>query len=174
MPFILELLKFLLPSLVLLALVYFLIKSFLKHEQHKADTDRKKHSDNLTIPIRLQAYERLILLLERFKTSGLIMRNNKPGMTAQDLHNALLLNIRDESEHNLSQQLYVSGQTWEMVKNAREETVKLINTTASKLDQEANATELSQNLLVADIDQSNQVIENALKFIKTEAQKELM
>lgn len=174
MAFILELLRFLLPSLVLLALVYVLLRSYLKHEEQKATAERKKHGDNVTIPLRLQAYERLILLLERFKMSGLIMRNNLPGMTAQDLHNALLLNIRDESEHNLSQQLYVSAQTWEMVKNAREETVKLINTTASKLAKETTATELAQNLLIADIDQSNLVIENALNFIKVEAQKELM
>ena len=174
MAFILELLRFLLPSLVLLALVYFLLRSYLKHEEQKATSERKKHGDSITIPLRLQAYERLILLLERFKMSGLIMRNNQPGMSAADLHNALLTNIRDESEHNLSQQLYVSAQTWEMVKNAREETVKLINTTASMLAKETTATELAQNLLIADIDQSNLVIENALNFIKNEAQKELM
>ncbi len=84
-------------------------------------------------PIKLQAYERIVLFLERISTESLIMRTVKPGMTAQQLHSALIANIRSEYEHNLSQQIYMSNEAWEMVKNAKGTVIRIINNIATKL-----------------------------------------
>ncbi len=82
-------------------------------------------------PRKIQACERLSLFLEGISPDLLMVRVYKPGMNSVDLHGALLSNIRTEYEHNLSQQLYVSAPTWLLIKNAKEEIIRLINLSIS-------------------------------------------
>jgi len=67
----------------------------------------------------LQAYERLILLMERITPDNLIMRIDSTGMNTNEFHLELLSNIRAEFDHNISQQLYVSDLVWQDVYNAK-------------------------------------------------------
>ena len=98
------------------------------------------------LPIRLQAYERLALLLERISPESIIMRVNKPGMTAKQLHSELLSSIRAEFDHNISQQVYISNEAWEHVTSARGKVIHLINTAADQVKDEATALILSQQI----------------------------
>ena len=77
--------------------------------------------------------------------------------------------MRSEFDHNLSQQLYVSPKAWELVRNAREETIKRINTAAMKLKPEATSADLASAILIDDIDASQSAVKNALDQLKSEA-----
>lgn len=164
---LLEILKYLLPSLVVLGTAYFLLKLFLENEQKKRTSDIKLAGYKIVTPIRLQAYERIVLLLERISPDSLVMRVHKPEFSALQLQNALILNIRDEFEHNLSQQVYVTSQAWELVRNAKEDMIKLVNTAAAKLNDNASALELSQKIF--ELSLGDRIItKSALEFIKNE------
>lgn len=167
----LEILKYILPSLVVLATTYFLVKTFLLHEENNKALQLKAEVQKDSLAVRMQAYERLVLLLERLQPAGLLLRTNQPGMNAGSMHSALLQAIRDEYDHNLSQQLYVSSKAWEMVKNSREESIKLINTAGALVQQEASAAELAQQILIQDMETSNAVTDQAIEFLKKEARE---
>jgi hypothetical protein len=164
-----ELLKYTVPSLVVLAAAYYLLKMFLDKEAEKSQMQIKVDLQKISLPVRMQAYERLVLLLERIEPAGLLVRTNTPGMTALQLQSALVQSIRSEFEHNLSQQLYVSTKVWEMVRNAREETIKRINTSAMKLPAEATSADLASLILINDIDAEQSAVKGALDLLKEEA-----
>ena len=138
-----EILKIILPSLIVMATSYFLIKSVLEndtkrkeveevHQSKQKYMDVKMKNKELIMPVRLQAYERIVLFLERISPYSLIMRLHRPGMTVQQLQTELIRAIRDEFEHNLSQQLYMSSKAWGYVKTAKDETTKLVNTESNR------------------------------------------
>ncbi len=164
-----ELIKYTVPSLVVFATAYYLLKMFLEKEAEKVQMQMRLDVQKISLPIRMQAYERLVLLLERIEPAGLLVRSNLPGMNASQLQSALIQNIRSEFEHNLSQQLYISTKAWEMVRNAREETIKRINNAAMKLTPEATATDLASLILINDIDSEQSAVKGALDLLKAEA-----
>ena len=107
----------------------------------------KSKTQNMVTPIRLQAYERIVLFLERISLENIVMRSYQGGKTAKMLQSSLLKSIREEYEHNLSQQVYVSNKTWAMVKAAKEETIKNINYAAEQVGEDASAMDLSKLIL---------------------------
>jgi hypothetical protein len=164
-----DLLKYILPALVVLATAYYLLKMLLDNEAEKTQMQMRLDVQKITLPVRMQAYERLVLLLERIEPAGLLVRTNIPGMTAAHLQSALIQSVRSEFDHNLSQQLYVSTKAWEMVRNAREETIKRINSAAIKLTPEATSTDLASLILINDMDAEQSTVKGALDFLKAEA-----
>lgn len=164
-----ELLKYTIPALIVLAAAYYLLKMFLDKESEKSQLQLRMDVQKISLPVRMQAYERLVLLLERIEPSGLLVRTNMPGMSALQFQSALIQAVRSEFDHNLSQQLYVSPKAWELVRNAREETIKRINTAAMKLKPEATSADLASAILIDDIDASQSAVKNALDQLKSEA-----
>jgi len=164
---LLEILKYVLPSLVVLAAAYYLIKLFLDNEQKKRASDIKMAGYKIITPIRLQAYERLILFLERVSPESLVMRLHKPELSSLQFQTMLILAIREEFEHNLSQQVYMSSQAWELVRNAKEDLIKIVNTAATKLKDNATSTDLSQKIFELSLGEKL-VIKTALEFLKNE------
>lgn len=154
MDLFLEILKYLLPSVIVLVTTWYLVRAFLSQEEKKTQWQLKSEVQKSALPVRLQAYERLVLLLERIEPAGLILRTSHAGMNAASLHQALVQTVRDEFDHNLSQQLYVSAKVWEMVRNSREEVIKLINTSMAELVQDSPASELAGKILMKDIEQT--------------------
>ncbi len=165
-----EVIQYSLPALLVLLTALLLIKNFLKdsESQRKAELMMKGHE--ITLPLRLQAYERIVLFLERISIDSLLMRNNQPGMNSRQLHSELLSAIRNEYEHNLSQQVYMSAQAWEMVKNARAQMIKVINTAAEKVNPALPAIELNKQILENIGEYSKSPTQTAIDFIKTEIQ----
>ncbi len=164
-----ELLKYTVPSLVVLAAAYFLLKLLLDREAEKTRMQMRLDVQKVSLPVRMQAYERLVLLLERIEPAGLLVRTNMAGMNASQFQSALTQAIRSEFDHNLSQQLYVSTKAWEMVRNAREETIKRINTAAMKLTPESSSADLASLILINDIDAEQSAVKGALDLLKSEA-----
>ena len=97
--------------------------------------------------LQLQAYERLVILADRIAIPNLISRNSQPGLAKTDMQILLTQTIKQEFDHNLSQQIYVSADAWEAVRNLKEQNIHLINQVASILPAEANGLDLNKRLL---------------------------
>jgi len=166
----LELLKYTLPALVVFATAYFLIKAMLVKEEKKMKLEVFLNNQKAITPIRLQAYERLIILLERIHPESLVVRENQPDMTNQQLHQVLLGMIRGEFEHNLSQQLYVTPQAWMLIKNAKESLVQLVNAEALQLVPSDSSINLSKAIIEAYMQDKKSAHAEAIAFLKEEVQ----
>jgi len=105
---ILEVLKYTLPALIVFLTAYFLIRAFIRNDQDKRKHEIVLQNQKNVTPVRLQAYERVILFLERISLESLIMRTSKQGMTSKQIQTSMLNTIRAEFEHNLSQQVYIT------------------------------------------------------------------
>ncbi len=137
----------LIPAGAVFAATYFVIKKFTEGEQKRRDYELRKSQMNITTPIRLQAYERVIIFLERIEPTNLVLRTNKAGMSAPMLYSELIKTVKTEYEHNISQQIYVSTNAWHLVKTSKEETLKLINISIGKVADTAKSQELAQIIL---------------------------
>jgi hypothetical protein len=142
-----EILKYLLPSIVLYFIAKLIITAIMKNEEKKREDLKTAGNSQITLPLRLQAYERLILLLERISPAQVINRTLQPGMTVYHFQLLLVQSIREEFEHNVAQQIYVSTAGWTMIKSAKEEIIRIINTTASETNSTDNAGELAKAIL---------------------------
>jgi len=158
--------------------LFFLLWYYLKQKNgHKPAGNETGPTGSLTsevtrviLPLRLQALERFVLFLERIHPSNLVMRLNNPDLTAAQLQTLLVRTIREEFEYNLSQQLYLSQQTWELIKNAKEEMVALINQAAAKSGDESMAEALVKNVFEMVIEKGKLPTELALDEVRKEFQ----
>lgn len=100
-----------------------------------------------TIPLQLQAYERLVVLCERIALPSLISRVSQPDLSAREMQAFLIENIKQEFEYNASQQVYVSPVAWEAVRNLKDQNMLVINQLAAVLPAEARARDLNRKLL---------------------------
>ncbi len=156
------------PALLVLITAYFSIRQSFKNEWDKRRNEIALANSKTITPIRLQAYERLTLFLERISVESLIMRTNKAGIDAKTLQSALLATIRAEFDHNLAQQIYVSPQLWEVLKNAKTNTIKLINTSAEKLPPKSSGSDFSKFLLEAVMEMDKEATKVAIDYLKSE------
>lgn len=166
-----EILKIVLPALLVFLAGYLALVAMIKNDANRRKSELVFNNIKVTLPIRLQAYERLILLLERISPESIIVRVNKKGMLASDLQAALLGTIRAEWEHNLSQQLYVSNEAWEMVRNAKENIVKLINISSDHVNPNETALVLSQKILETMVELDTNPVSYAVDFLKKEVKE---
>ncbi len=166
-----EIVKIVLPSAIVFLTAYYLVKNFLDHESRKRVVDLKLANQTVITPVRLQAYERVVLFLERINPSSMVMRLNKIG-GAQAFQSELLKTVRTEFEHNLSQQIYMSTKSWDAVVKAKEETIKLINVAATRVNTESSAMELAQAIVGVSSQLTELPTKAAIDFIKKEIGKE--
>lgn len=150
---------------------YKVIKAYFKSQQKaqllQIKLDERQEVLRLVTPIRLQAYERMALFLERISPNSLILRCFQPGMDMKLLQGVMTKNIRDEWEHNLSQQVYLSSEAWNRIRDAKEQMINLVNSSAVQLDGKANPADLA-GAIFATAAQSQTPTDEALEFLKTE------
>lgn len=169
---LLEILKYILPSIIVLITAYLVLKTFLQAEHEKKQLEVRVENFKTALPIRLQAYERLALFLERISPNTLIHRVHKPGMNARDMQLGLISNIRLEFEHNLAQQIYVSAPTWHMIVQVKEEIVSIVNRCAVDLPEAASGKDLSRRILEYFINNEQSMpTQKALDTLKNEVKK---
>ena len=148
------------------AIATFILLQLLKMK--KAENQRgpavelKVNALKIIMPLKVQAYERFLLYLERVQLPVLVKRVYVPGIEKGVFHLELLQNVREEFEHNLAQQLYVSNSTWNAVKNAKEELVNQINSTFEQLKDEEDVSILAQTLVAL----PNPSVEQAVAVLK--------
>jgi hypothetical protein len=170
MDYLLDLLKIILPAGIVLYGMYLVVVSFLSKEREKLLVDLKTQHTQVVLPIRLQAAERLCLLLERVTPNNLVRRSNPSQFSAAELHPMLLSEVREEFNHNLSQQVYFTEDTWEAVRRAIEDVITLLNLSRQSLEPEASGMELAKAIFAQSLDQKNDAITFALRKVKSEIQ----
>lgn len=162
---------------VLIGIIVLLIAGFVFYliYQNKKD-DRKKvgsgEIDNSTRTLRLQAYERLTLLVDRIALPNLISRVNQQGVSARDMQLLLTRSLKEEYDYNITQQIYVSAEAWNAVKNLKEQNMLVVNQLASALP--PNATGLDLNKLLLEYlmtDKKGQLHEVVSEVLSYEAKK---
>lgn len=126
---------------------FLLLRHFSAERKMDTQIKIKLKNRDITLPMRLQAHERLILLMERITPENLVFRVHKPGMTALMLQTELLKTIRTEFDHNTSQQLYTSVEVWQMIKKTKEEIIKLINLSADQMKESSTSMDLCKVIL---------------------------
>lgn len=152
----------------ILALLISLFILFSSKEKAVATTE----PDFSTKPLKLQAYERLVLLCERISLPNIISRTNQPGLSARDMQFMLIENIKQEFEYNASQQIYVSPKAWEAVRNLRDQSLLIINSIAKTLPADAKANDLNKGLLEVIMNQENAALHTmTLTTLNEEAKK---
>ena len=142
----LEIMKYVLPSFITFGATYFVMKKFLDSEHRKQLLMLRKETQSDTINLRLQAFERLILFLERSALDKLVLRLHKPGMSAKLLQSEIVRTISEEFNHNLTQQVYISSTSWDIIKKAKDETLKVVNLAGAQMQPNSNAADLGQKI----------------------------
>ena len=128
----------------------------------------------ITLPIRLQAYERMCLFLERISPNNLIVRLNGSATQAIEFQQILMHEVREEFNHNLSQQVYMSHEAWEKIRGAQQEVITLINQAASEVAPDAPPLDLAKKIFEKIIQENRNPTASALKFVKEEIQQEFI
>lgn len=130
----------------------------------KSQSEMRITVGKMVIPLKIQAFERLLLFLERSQLPVLVKRVYVPGASREAFHMALLQNVEEEFEHNIAQQLYVSPLLWKAVKRAKEELIGQINATFDKADQGTDVALIAQALVAL----PNPFVEQAVELLKKE------
>ncbi|MDR1667117.1 MAG: hypothetical protein LBS03_05425 [Bacteroidales bacterium] len=165
-----DILKITLPSVILLIAVVYVVGGFLHNSEKRQQLKVAATNRQIILPLRLQAYERLILFLERISPESILLRANYPDKSGEQLHQELLQTIRSEFEHNLSQQLYVSIDAWNSVKNAKNYTVSLINAAAKEMGDNVSAIELSRKIIGMTTEMEQLPAQKAINELKSDIQ----
>lgn len=139
-------------------------------EQH----EKAKTAPPATQPLQLQAYERLILLVDRIALPNVISRTSSAGLTARDMQLLLTQTIRTEFEYNVTQQIYVSHESWEAVRNLKDQNIMIVNQIASFLPAEATGQDLSRSVLEMLMQSPKASLHNVVADVLSYEAKKLM
>lgn len=162
---IFQLFAFLLPSIVVGAIAFYFFRMHTNNEEGRRRYLLHKDSQQNTLPIRLQAYERMALFLERIAIPSLIVRVAPKSTDKNDYESLLIRTIEKEFEHNLSQQIYLSDDCWNIIKAAKSATIQMIRKAA--LSETDSADKLREDILNQTMDKQSPS-GTALSFVKKE------
>jgi len=166
---LLEIVKLTLPGLVVFATVYTVLKQMTTQTQINRRAEQTAETRKVTVNLRLQAYERLSLYCERISIPNLLLRLRTENTSVHSLKWAMMQAIRQEFEHNITQQIYVSEQLWQILKLARDTTTEIIDQVASSLGPDADANAFVEALFDYLSRQEKDPLTTALVAIKREA-----
>ena len=171
MEYIISHLDFILPAVLVMMLAVYMLNKVLNHDHTRRVFEYKKSVAKEMVPLRMQAYERLALFLERMQPSNLLLRVQKPNMTSSVLHAVLLKTIRNEFNHNMSQQVYVSDAVWQLINKGKDQLTGVINQNVTSVSPDSDATELGKLILESSLEQQKWLIDEALVLLKEELRK---
>lgn len=166
-----EVLKYCVPALIVLLATWIVMHKLFNNEQQKREWELKRASQKEISPIRLRAYERLALMLERTQPEHMLMDLEVATMTVQQVQQRLLQTIRLEFDHNMSQQIYVSESVWEQIMVARGQMMAFVTAMAVQLPPESTSLDYAKVLLTAYSTNGETANEKALRALKEEAAK---
>ena len=145
--FLLELVKFTLAGIGTVYVAFYLIKPYLERSEKLQLMELKKSTTALTLPLRFQAYERLIVFVERVNPANMLVRLHGTQYSAHELHSLVVSEIREEFQHNVSQQIYVSERAWNVIKRVKDDTMSVITNAIKAMPENATGLELSKTVL---------------------------
>lgn len=167
-----DLLKITIPAGIVLYAMFLVIRTFLQKQNEEKLILLKTKNREISLPLRLQAYERMCLFLERINPDQLISRVQRPDQNVAELQLLLLREVREEFNHNLSQQVYMSIEAWNTIKSAKEETIMLINQAANSIEKEEKGILLAKSIYEIYANKNADSIAYSLEFLKTEIQSD--
>ena len=171
MEYLTDFLQLLVPAALVLYAVYLIVRSFLQKEFDKKLVDLKMSNNATIMPLRLQAYERICLLLERISPNNMLLRLSDPAYNALEFQQLVLKEIREEFNHNLSQQVYMSEEVWEKVRATVNEVIAIVNQASEGMTAEHNSVDLSQKIFEGMIALNRDPVGEALSQCKKEIHK---
>jgi len=163
-----EIIKYTLPALITGLTAYYLFRNFFEFQIRVKAAENKNSDRKITLPLRLQSYERLSLFCERISIPNLIMRLKSPEASAGSLQYSMMIAIQQEFEHNISQQIYVSDTLWQIIRLAKDNMMAVINEVGAKMDKKASADELTDALFKY-LAENQSATDTALVAIRREA-----
>ncbi len=169
-----DLLKLIIPASLVLYGMYLTVKLLLNREADRHRFDVQNRYAEAVVPVRLQAYERMVLFLERINPANLLLRLGGSASTVSELQQRLLQDIRDEYNHNLSQQVYMSQTAWDEIQAAMNDIITLINQASGNSHPGDPAIELSKQIFERVIQRDQQPTAKALAVVKEEIQKVIL
>ncbi len=161
-----ELIIYLFPAIITGGIAYLFFKKHTKNEEGRRRYLIQKEAQKTALPLRLQAYERMALFLERINPSSLLLRVSPINNDKQQYQQLLVANIEQEFEHNLSQQIYISDECWNVIKTAKSTTIQIIRSTADKTEIE-DADKLREIILTSLLEKASPS-DTGMAFIKNE------
>lgn len=163
--------KILIPASVVLYAAFLLVRSFIQKDIDLKKLEIRGRSIETVLPNRLHAYERMTLFLERMSPQNLLVRLNTGSVPAKEFQQVLLAEVRNEYNHNVSQQVYISEEVWELIKNAKEDLIVNINDAAGELGEGASSLDLSKKIFEKNMQKSVDPLAHALSELKREIQR---
>ena len=163
---IIEILAYTIPSLITGGVAYFLFESYFKDQQNTRRWLLQKDSQKDILPLRLQAYERMTLFMERINPSQLLVRIIPISDDKNEYTNYVIAQVEQEFEHNLAQQIYISDECWSIITTAKNATIQMIRL-AAKSEKVADANQLRE-VILSDLLEKTSPSSAGLAFIKNE------
>ena len=163
---IIDALLYALPALITGLIAYYFFKEHTKNEEGRRRFLLQKDMQINTMPLRLQAYERMVIFLERITPSKLLIRVVPTSSEKESYESLLIASVEQEFEHNLSQQIYVSDPCWNIICAAKNATIQLIRK-ASLLEKTNTANKLRE-VVLTEMMEKRAPSDAALSYIKQE------
>jgi len=148
--------------------IYMIVTTVAEKVFEKQRLELRNKNTEITLPLRLQAYERMCLFLERISPGNLLLRLVPSAMTSLELQQILLNDIREEYNHNVAQQMYISSNAWDQISNAMNEIVADINKASTQVSPESPPSDLAKKIFAQVIEKDVQPVSLAMKVLKDE------
>ncbi|EHQ25391.1 DUF7935 family protein [Mucilaginibacter paludis] len=147
-PYLLDILKYFIAGIGVVSATYYIIKPHIERSEKVQLLEFKRTLNAQTLPLRLQAYERLVLFIERVNPSSMLIRLNGSDYSAGELHSIVVNEIRNEYQHNVTQQIYVSPRAWGVMRRVKDDTMSIVTNAIKGLPEEASGMDLSRTVLM--------------------------
>uniref|UniRef100_UPI00404A983D DUF7935 family protein n=1 Tax=Flavobacterium sp. TaxID=239 RepID=UPI00404A983D len=163
---IIELAAYTLPAVITGGVAYLSFQTFFKNEESRRRFELLKENQKQALPIRLQAYERMVLFLERISPAQLLLRVAPPNTNKEDYATFLIHSIQTEFEHNLTQQVYLTSTTWDIINKAKNSTVQMIR--QKSIEQEVTSAEKLREAILIEMTETESPSSIAISYLKEE------
>ena|SRR3989338_4707339 len=160
-----------LPAGAVFITAFYFMRQIAQRDIRASHLEQKAERQKFFLPHRVEAYQRIILLMERIHPNSLVMRLNNPGLPATAFQIKLLEAVREEFDHNIAQQMYISSDVWEMSKKAKDETVKIINLAGQQMGPTSTGMDLSGKIFEIVAEVGVLPTEIAVRALKEEVQR---
>ena len=163
-----NILSYTIPALVVFGVVYFILTRFMDEQRKIRLLEVKKEQMSALTPLKLQAYERLTLFLDRISPDNLVLRLSKSGQSASQLRSELIQTIQSEFGHNISQQIYVTNDAWNMIRAVKEQIIGIVETCYQECNENETGPGLGKKILTRLMNEKQIPTQKAIELLKKE------
>jgi|JI6StandDraft_1071083.scaffolds.fasta_scaffold166764_2 hypothetical protein len=166
---LLEILAYTLPALITGTVAYYFFDLHTKNEEGRRRFLLNKEAQKDALPLRLQAFERMVLFLERINPTKLLIRLTPFSSDKNDYENYVIAQIEQEFEHNLSQQIYMSDECWTIIVTAKNATIQMIR--KANMSERVDSADKLREVILSDLMEKATPSSAALSFLKNEVKE---